>query len=89
MISTSGRVHLAGEYAYAGRDWVCRKVASILGAEHSRGDPQHTTTSRGRENHGGKDPWVVRKARRRHSREQKGFVGGSMGDTSVIIEGVE
>jgi tRNA-splicing ligase RtcB len=26
-------MHLAGEYAYAGRDWVCKKVAALLGAK--------------------------------------------------------
>src|SRR5215467_2071619 len=26
-------MHLAGQYAYAGRDWVCQRVARILGAE--------------------------------------------------------
>ena len=31
---------LAGQYAYAGRDWVCAKVASILGAPHRRGGRQ-------------------------------------------------
>lgn len=31
---------LAGEYAYAGRDWVCEKVASILGAPHRRRSSQ-------------------------------------------------
>jgi tRNA-splicing ligase RtcB len=42
-----------------------------------------------REKHGDKDYWVVRKGATPAFPGQKGFVGGSMGDVSVIIEGVD
>lgn len=42
-----------------------------------------------RETHGGRDLWVVRKGATPAFPGQRGFVGGSMGDVSVILEGVE
>ncbi len=51
---------LAGEYAYAGREWVARKVVSLLGG---------------------------RKGATPAFPGQRGFVGGSMGDDAVVIEG--
>lgn len=42
-----------------------------------------------RETHNGRDLWVVRKGATPAFPGQKGFVGGSMGDISVILEGVE
>lgn len=81
-------MNLAGEYAYAGRDWVCRKVAAILGAGILEEVHNHHNFA-WKESHGGKDLWVVRKGATPAFPGQKGFVGGSMGDVSVIIEGVE
>jgi len=42
-----------------------------------------------RETHEGRDVWVVRKGATPAFPGQRGFVGGSMGDDAVIIEGVE
>ena len=42
-----------------------------------------------RERHGERDLWVVRKGATPAFPGQRGFVGGSMGDDAVIIEGVE
>ncbi|MFM9597685.1 RtcB family protein, partial [Streptomyces scabiei] len=42
-----------------------------------------------REEHEGVSYWVVRKGATPAFPGQKGFVGGSMGDISVILEGVE
>jgi tRNA-splicing ligase RtcB len=42
-----------------------------------------------REKHGDRDLWVVRKGATPAFPGQRGFVGGSMGDDAVIIEGVE
>ena len=79
---------LAGRYAYAGRDWVCSKVASIMGA-HILEEIHNHHNFAWRENHIGKDLWVVRKGATPAFPGQKGFVGGSMGDVSVIVQGVE
>ena len=81
-------MELAGEYAYAGRDVVVSKVLGILGA-----DPIHEVHNHHnfawREEHGGHAYWVIRKGCTPARPGQEGFVGGSMGDDSVILEGVE
>jgi tRNA-splicing ligase RtcB (3'-phosphate/5'-hydroxy nucleic acid ligase) len=41
------------------------------------------------ENHGGQDVWVVRKGATPAFGGQRGFVGGSMGDDAVILEGID
>ena len=79
---------LAGQYAYAGRDWVCAKVASILGAPIVEEVHNHHNFA-WRETHGGEKLWVVRKGATPAFPGQRGFVGGTMGETSVILEGVE
>jgi tRNA-splicing ligase RtcB len=42
-----------------------------------------------REEHSGRTYWVVRKGCTPARPGQEGFVGGSMGDDSVILEGVD
>jgi tRNA-splicing ligase RtcB len=79
---------LAGEYAYAGRDGVCQKVARILGANILEEVHNHHNFA-WRENHGGEDLWVVRKGATPAFPGQKGFVGGTMGENSVILQGIE
>ncbi len=79
---------LAGRYAYAGRDWVCARVARILGARIVEEVHNHHNFA-WKETHAGRDLWVVRKGATPAFPGQKGFVGGSMGDISVIIEGAE
>ncbi len=79
---------LAGRYAYAGRDWVCRKVAAILGAGIVEEVHNHHNFA-WEEEHEGRNLWVVRKGATPAFPGQKGFVGGSMGDHSVIIEGAQ
>lgn len=79
---------LGGAYAYAGRDWVCQRVAKILGASIMEEVHNHHNFA-WRENHGGEDLWVVRKGATPAFPGQRGFVGGTMGEKSVILEGVE
>jgi tRNA-splicing ligase RtcB len=79
---------LAGGYAYAGRDWVCARVVSLLGASIVEEVHNHHNFA-WLEEHGGKKLWVVRKGATPAFPGQRGFVGGSMGDMSVILEGVE
>ncbi len=81
-------MELAGRYAYAGRDWVCAKVAHLLGAKILDEVHNHHNYA-WRERHNGQDLWVVRKGATPAFPGQRGFVGGSMGDISVIIEGVD
>jgi tRNA-splicing ligase RtcB len=81
-------MEMAGRYAYAGRDWVCQRVVKILGANAVSEVHNHHNFA-WRETHSGEDFWVVRKGATPAFPGQQGFVGGSMGDMSVIIEGVE
>jgi tRNA-splicing ligase RtcB len=80
-------MRLGGRYAYAGRDWVCGRVARILGARIVEEIHNHHNFA-WRESHAGRDLWVVRKGATPAFPGQRGFVGGSMGDISVVIEGV-
>lgn len=79
---------LAGRYAYAGRDWVCAKVAALLGANVIEEVHNHHNFS-WLETHDGAPLWVVRKGATPAFPGQKSFIGGSMGDGSVIVEGVD
>jgi tRNA-splicing ligase RtcB (3'-phosphate/5'-hydroxy nucleic acid ligase) len=78
---------LAGEYAYAGRDTVVAKVLEILGARATHEVHNHHNFA-WREQHFGRVYWVIRKGCTPARPGQEGFVGGSMGDDSVILEGV-
>jgi tRNA-splicing ligase RtcB len=80
-------MELAGEYAYAGRDVVVSKVLEILGAEATHEVHNHHNFA-WREEHFGRAYWVIRKGCTPARPGQEGFVGGSMGDESVILEGV-
>jgi tRNA-splicing ligase RtcB len=81
-------MHLAGRYAYAGRDWVCDRVVRILGARKLDEVHNHHNFAWS-ERHGNQDVWVVRKGATPAFPGQRGFVGGSMGDDAVILEGVD
>lgn len=81
-------MNLAGDYAYAGRDWVCSEVARILGGNIVDEVHNHHNFS-WLENHDGEDLWVTRKGATPAFPGQRGFVGGTMGEFSVILEGVQ
>ncbi|BAM90704.1 conserved hypothetical protein [Bradyrhizobium oligotrophicum S58] len=81
-------MQLAGRYAYAGREWVTERVRQIIGGVVTDSVHNHHNYA-WRETHGGRDLWVVRKGATPAFPGQRGFVGGSMGDDAVIIEGVE
>jgi len=81
-------MQLAGRYAYAGRDAVVDKVLEILGAGAVHEVHNHHNFA-WREEHAGRTYWVVRKGCTPAEPGQEGFVGATMGDDSVILEGVE
>lgn len=81
-------MHLAGDYAYAGRDLVVAKVLQILGARAVEEVHNHHNFA-WQEEHFGHKLWVIRKGCTPAFPGQKGFVGADMGGTSVILEGVE
>ena len=74
-------------YAYAGREWVARKVVSILGGARAASSFTTTTTSRGARSTAAATSIVVRKGATPAFPGQHGFVGGSMGDDAVIVRG--
>lgn len=81
-------MQLAGRYSYAGREWVTERVRQIIGGTVTDMVHNHHNYP-WRETHGGRDLWVVRKGATPAFPGQRGFVGGSMGDDAVIIEGVD
>lgn len=81
-------MELAGRYSYAGREWVVERVRKIIGGNVTEMVHNHHNYA-WRENHNGKDLWVVRKGATPAFPGQRGFVGGSMGDDAVILEGVD
>jgi tRNA-splicing ligase RtcB (3'-phosphate/5'-hydroxy nucleic acid ligase) len=79
-------MNLAGRYAYAGREWVARKVVSLLGANEVELVHNHHNFA-WKETHDGAELIVVRKGATPAFPGQKGFIGGSMGDDAVIVQG--
>lgn len=77
---------LAGRYAYAGRDYVIREVLALLGADADFEVHNHHNYA-WKEMHNGKEVVVVRKGATPSAPGQMGFIGGSMGDISVIVRG--
>jgi tRNA-splicing ligase RtcB (3'-phosphate/5'-hydroxy nucleic acid ligase) len=77
---------LAGRYAYAGRDYVIWQVLAILGTEADLEVHNHHNYA-WKETHNGKEVVVVRKGATPSAPGQVGFIGGSMGDISVIVKG--
>jgi tRNA-splicing ligase RtcB (3'-phosphate/5'-hydroxy nucleic acid ligase) len=83
-----GAMSFCGDYAYAGRDWVCDRVAKILGAPIVETVHNHHNFA-WKERHSGEDLIVVRKGSTPAWPGQRGFVGGTMAEGAVILEGVE
>jgi tRNA-splicing ligase RtcB len=79
-------MELAGRYAYAGREWVARKVVSILGGRELELVHNHHNFA-WKEVHDGEELVVVRKGATPAFPGQPGFIGGSMGDDAVIVRG--
>jgi tRNA-splicing ligase RtcB (3'-phosphate/5'-hydroxy nucleic acid ligase) len=79
-------MNLAGCYAYAGREWVARKVVRLLGGRELELVHNHHNFA-WKETHGGRELVVVRKGATPAFPGQQGFVGGSMGDDAVIVRG--
>ena len=77
-------MRLAGRYAEAGRNFVIDKVRSILGAQETLYVHNHHNFA-WLEN--GK--WVVRKGSTPNAPGKLSFVGGTMCDEAVIVEGVD
>jgi tRNA-splicing ligase RtcB len=75
-------MELAGDYAYAGRDYVIEQVLSVLD------NPEVTESVHCHHNYAWFEDglWIVRKGATPLTSEPE-FIGGSMGDISVIVSG--
>jgi len=82
-------MELAGQYAYAGRETVIDTVTKILGSPKVLSSVHNHHNFTWRERHLGSDYYVVRKGATPAAPGQYGFIGGSMGDISVIVRGME
>lgn len=80
-------MELAGQYAYAGREWVVEQVRAMIGGTVLHSVHNHHNYA-WQEIHEGRTLWVVRKGATPAFPGQQGFVGGSMGDNAVILEGL-
>lgn len=81
-------MHLAGEFAYAGRDYVVSEVLRILQTTADMEVHNHHNFAF-EEVHEGRRSIVVRKGSTPCWPGQRSFIGGSMGDISVIVEGID
>ena len=79
-------MNLAGQYAYAGREWVARRVVELLGGQELELVHNHHNFA-WKETHGGEEVVVIRKGATPAFPGQLGFIGGSMGDDAVIVRG--
>jgi tRNA-splicing ligase RtcB len=79
---------LAGRYAYAGREWVARKVVQLMGGTEQTLVHNHHNFA-WRETHGDESLIVIRKGATPAFPGQLGFIGGSMGDDAVIVRGTQ
>ncbi len=77
---------LAGMYAGAGRSWVCERVRKIVGGDVIDEVHNHHNFA-WLEEHAGQLLWVTRKGATPARPGQRGFVGGSMTESAVIISG--
>jgi tRNA-splicing ligase RtcB (3'-phosphate/5'-hydroxy nucleic acid ligase) len=80
-------MNLAGEYAYAGRDWVCDTIVNkiLKGKIRDRVHNHHNFSWE--EDHYGEKLNVVRKGATPAFPGQRGFIGSSMGEPSYIVSG--
>jgi tRNA-splicing ligase RtcB len=78
----------AGRYAYAGRDWVVDRVLKVVGA-HATDRVHNHHNFAWQETHGGRQLWVHRKGATPAFPGQRGFVGATMSEPAVILEGIE
>jgi tRNA-splicing ligase RtcB (3'-phosphate/5'-hydroxy nucleic acid ligase) len=81
---------LGGQYAYAGREWVCSTVAKIIHGNDNFLDQVHNHHNFAWiEEHDGDKYFVVRKGSTPAFPNQRSFIGSTMADKSVIVRGLD
>lgn len=82
-------MEIAGEYAYAGREWVVDTIVRrVLGTTATDRVHNHHNFA-WRERHEGEWLWVHRKGATPAYPGQRGFVGATMGEPAVILRGID
>jgi tRNA-splicing ligase RtcB (3'-phosphate/5'-hydroxy nucleic acid ligase) len=81
-------MEIAGKYAYAGREWVVNRVLQILGGQITYSVHNHHNYAWW-ETHNGRKMLVTRKGATPAFPGQQGFIGASMGEDAVIVEGID
>lgn len=81
-------MEIAGEYAYAGRNWVVDRVLAMLGTSAVQRIHNHHNFAWW-ESHFGQLMLVTRKGATPAFPGQRGFIGASMSEDAVIVEGVD
>jgi tRNA-splicing ligase RtcB len=83
-------MQLGGQYAYAGREWVCKEVAKIIQGTEEFLDVVHNHHNFAWiEEHDGNKYYVVRKGSTPAFPDQRSFIGSNMSDISVIVRGLD
>lgn len=83
-------MNVAGKYAYAGREWVCRTVAQIIQGTAEFADQVHNHHNFAwLENHDDQEYFVVRKGSTPAFPGQRSFIGSHMRGQSVIVRGLD
>lgn len=83
-------MNLGGQYAYAGREWVCDEVSRIIQGNTERLDMVHNHHNFAWiEEHFGDKYFVVRKGSTPAFPNQRSFIGSNMNDQSVIVRGLD
>lgn len=83
-------MNLGGQYAYAGREWVCKTVATIIQGNDTYTDQVHNHHNFAWiEEHDGEKYFVVRKGSTPAFPNQRSFIGSNMLDQSVIVKGLD
>jgi len=83
-------MNLGGQYAYAGREWVCDEVSRIIQGNTERLDMVHNHHNYAWiEEHFGDKYFVVRKGSTPAFPNQRSFIGSNMNDRSVIVRGLD
>lgn len=83
-------MQLGGEYARAGREWVCKTVATIITGRDEYLDMVHNHHNFAWiEQHDGSDYYVVRKGSTPAFPDQRSFIGSNMMEPSVIVRGLD
>lgn len=81
---------LGGQYAYAGREWVVSTVAKLIQGSDNILDSVHNHHNFAWiEEHDGDKYFVVRKGSTPAFPNQRSFIGSTMSDISVIVQGID